>query len=248
MMILALAAPAWAEFVDFTSGEKSGSGLTITAKYNVNINWNPWTTGTNGGIATSVYSGDLGMLGTTSTTMPVAPATNYFGLGVGTYGPITFREALVFDFATPQDPKNAMYFGQMQSSTNLSFTLLGTNLLASGGSGAPADSVRVFLKFVDGTVLPFDINAGALSPGGISPDALNWNYWIRWALNQVNYADERVSGLAVMQMYGSLATPNREFGVGSITYDAPAPVPEPLTLLLLGAGLIGITGIRRFTK
>jgi len=173
-LLLALTGPASAELVtlDFTSlfggntaGDKGTSlafdGLTITAKTGMGApsgTPNPWLTTAAGGVAGKVYWGDLGMLGTTSTTFPVAPASNYFGLGVlaasdtatSTTGPIILREALVFDFALPQDPKNSLFFGQIQSSTDLSFTMLGVNRLTSGGTGFPAGNVRVFLKLAGG--------------------------------------------------------------------------------------------------
>ncbi len=211
-----------------------------------NISQNPFQQGT--GAASSVYWGTLGYLGTTATTNPVAPPAPYVGLGVGTSSsdsPITFREALILNFDLPQDPKNTVLFGNTYAATDLSFKLLGTNALASGGSGAPADSIRLFLHIASGELLSLDVNAGALSPnplGNPSPDNLNWGYWINYMLNQGNYADEHITGLAVEQTYGSASTPNRQFGFGSITYSTP--VPEPGSMFLLGAGLIGLVGIK----
>jgi hypothetical protein len=266
-LLVALISPASASLVtlDFTSlfaGKTAGDqgttlslpGLTITAKTSMGtlVNYpNPWLTTTAGGVPGKVYWGDLGMLGTTASTFPVAPSSNYFGLGVlaagdtanNLTGPIILKEALVFDFAQPQDPKNAVFFGQTQSSTDLSFTMLGVNRLTSGGTGFPADNVRVFLKLASGTVLPFDINAGA-----VPNDSVQWNSWIRWALNQGNYGDEHIVGLAVEQTYGS-ATSIRQFGFGSLTYEnGDTPVPIPPSLLLLGSGLLGLVGWRRFRK
>jgi hypothetical protein len=225
MMILVLAAPAWAEFVDFTSGATSGSGLTITAKSNVNTNWNPWATGANGGIAASVYSGNLGDLGVTG--------QSYVGLGVGansTDGAITYREALVFTFDQPQN------------SNQLGFTILGLNAYSPSGT---QDNLRVYYKVASGEIASVDVNSGAIASFG--PDYASA---IRYGLQYANYADARVTAFAVEQTYGNATTNVRKFGVGSITYDAPTSVavPEPFTLLLLGAGLIGIAGIRRFRK
>jgi hypothetical protein len=252
VLSISFAGSAWANTINFNSGATNTSssqlifpGLIITGKIMGNINQSPFSSGT----SADIYWGNLGFLGTTATTIPTAPASQYVGLGIGSdsaTGPITFKEVLVFDFALPQDPKNAVLYGTTYSSTDLSFTLLGTNQLASGGSGAPADNVRVFLKFASGETTSFDINAGALSPNGLgnpSPDDLNWNYWLRWALNQVSYNDEHIVGLAIEQIYGSATNPNRQFGFGSITYEVP--VPEPGTMLLLGTGLIGFAGIRR---
>jgi hypothetical protein len=217
--------------------------LDITAKSNVTSD--PWAI-TGGGTAGKVYWGDLGMLGGTATSLPPAPASNYFGLGVlkatdtvadNTTGPITFRETLTFTFAQAQAANNQLYYGSYSSYTDLSFTMLGVNYLASGAGTAPADNVRLFLKVASGEVLSADFNAGALTIFGVNTDGSSWNGAIRWMLNQVNYANEDIVALAIEETYGSASNPNRQFGVGSITYDC-APVPIPGAILLLGAGLM----------
>jgi hypothetical protein len=254
--LILLAGSAWADQVtlDFTSlfggntaGDKgatlSFTGLTITAKTGVAAASNPFV----GGTAGKVYWGDLGMLGGSATSLPPAPSSGYFGLGVlsnadlvadSTTGPITFHEALVFNFALPQDPKNQVYFGNTQSSTDLSFTLLGANYVSAGTNTNPADNVRVFLKVASGEVVYTDINAGAFTVYGVQTDGAAWNSVIRYILNTVSYADEHIVGLAVEEVWGSTTNLTRQFGFGSITYDNGAVVPLPGAVLLLGAGLM----------
>jgi hypothetical protein len=243
LAILLTAAPALAALstVDFTTGETNSTytqlelaGLTITGKTMTSSTALPFTTGT----ATNLYWGNLGTLGTTAATVPVTPAAGYYiGLGVGpdlATAPITFREALVLTFAQPQN------------ASNVHFYLQGTNQLASGGSGSPADNVRIFVLFASGENTSLDVNAAALTPSGVSsPDALDYNRWLTYIVNNVTYADERITALAIEQTYGSTTSP-RGFGFANITYETPVPIPG--AVWLLGTGLLGLVAIRRRHK
>jgi PEP-CTERM motif-containing protein len=212
----------------------SFDGLTITAKTGVNIGTgNPLHSSppNRNGIPGNVYWGNLGNL-------DVAGA-NYFGLGVLGVGqaasdvttPINYSEALVFNFERPQ-----------VASTDLGIGVLGLNALTSGGPGFPADSMRVWIRVVSGEVFSVDINAGGI--GTFGPNYVSAiNYVLRNPYP--NPADARVTAFALEQIYGNLGASVRKFGVGSITYEAPAPVPEPGTMLLLGSGLIGLAGYGR---
>jgi hypothetical protein len=74
------------------------------------------------------------------------------------------------------------------------------------------------------------------------------NYAVNSYLNLPGNANKNtlIDAIAIEETYGS-ATSVRQFGVGSITY-AYTPVPEPATILLLGLGLLGLTGVRRKIK
>jgi hypothetical protein len=47
---------------------------------------------------------------------------------------------------------------------------------------------------------------------------------------------------------GILANGDQAFNFTTIPVDAPAPVPEPTTVFLMGLGLAGLAGFRKFTR
>ena len=254
VMILALAAPAWGELItlDFTSlfgGYSGGSynqlnfnGVTITSRTSVGTSisnvadpWGPNPPARNG-VPGDVYWGNLGDLG--------VAGRSFFGLGVltdgqamvnSTTGPITLSETLLFHFDTPQVGQGI--------GKQIKFTALGLDANANGSnanSPIPTDNMRVWIKVASGQVNFIDINAGAIAIFG--PD---YGSAINYILQYSNYSNELVTDFAVEQIWGSASNPNRQFGIGSVTYNV---VPEPLTLFLLGIGLMGLAGIRRFKK
>ena len=255
---IALAAPASADSIDFSTtspgawsgadrtridslsfgtGSSGGPLLTITAWTNMSdsTSVNPLVPGS-AGHAGFIFWGKLGDLNDGS------DGKNQVGLGVqdrildsnGTYkeggskgisgGGEDQDEALIFTFASP-----------FTKASSIKLTLVGIN------DGKNSDTLDLYLDFVgptSKTIVPVSISGILAAPSVLDFSTL---------------------GLQEDVSFGSFAVRANtgHFGVGGIEYTPnPAvtgpltPVPEPGTMLLLGAGLAGLAayGRKRFRK
>ncbi len=117
-------------------------------------------------------------------------------------------------------------YDEIDSLTSIDLTVLGHSYTLGEIDHAPLGSWNMIYATVNGDGITTGSN----------------DFWIRWNPATTTAFDFRYATTGTAGIWGSLT-----FTTFSIT-GAPAPVPEPATMLLFGLGLLGLAGVNRRKK
>jgi hypothetical protein len=208
--------------------------FTITAQYKLSYPTDPIASP---GTAGTLYWGDLTNGGKDDLGDPDCSVSPYcIGLGVqtaldkngkaggslgisGTGGDAD--EAVIFTFTSPV-PANSVQL-----------LILGVNGASGSGKNAvPADFIDVYVKYAGSPTTILYSNVSPTYVPYAAPSYLN--------LSDLGVSSANIAALAIVES-------GNHTGIGQISYNNVV-VPEPVTLSLIGAGLLVLGGIRRFRK
>ncbi len=80
------------------------------------------------------------------------------------------------------------------------------------------------------------------------PNDYSYLFWDTYAAGGDNILQTPTANTFPYNMIDTNSVPPGPLGISGITFFGPSSVPEPMTLLLLGFGLVGMAGARRVFK